>query len=540
MKKSVAIIASTGKQSGFPPAPHLLEELFGKEFETTVVTTQTEPEPSKLYFIYQLFRVTLFKPSDVIHTFGTFGALLVLFRRIWDAGAHWVHTPPVKENKFETWFHKNVFSKLCDHTFEFSESGKSFEDQLSSADSEIDKIYKLYKDCCRTGIVVIAPIATHMTGGLQKQIRLQCQDLDASKYQVYLLQRNDSQFSAHRSEWPPMGIWQTYDPFNSLSSRSASKKALRDFLFLTLGFVKLIRFRKRFDLIHAYQLYTSTTLGILARFFLKKPLVVKVTASGYSGEKRTLSTLPFHGLRIKSFSNIDRVIVLSHEMSAEMREIGFEEDKLSLIPNGVNITGDIWKDDFGPQKFKIFYAGRLSNDKCVEHILEAAQLLAKRGYKLEIDLVGGPNYQQDTGPKLKAMAYSIRKNVIVNFFGEQKNMASFYCQADCFILPSKSEGLSNSLLEAQSYGTPCIVSDILPNRFIVTDEVNGLLFRQGNPNDLAKKIEILIADKFDNKSELSNKLSASARKNILDRFSNEHVTQKLEEVYEALLKDQQI
>lgn len=539
MKKTIAIIASTGKQTGFPPAPHLVEELLGKEFETTVVTTQSEPEPSKIYFLFQLLRVSLFKPSNVVHTFGTFGALLVLLRRIWDAGPHWIHTPPVKENRFENWLHKYIFSKACDQIFEFSKSSKSFEEQLSSANSEIDELQKIYRDCCRTGIVVIAPLATHVAGGLQKQMRLQCQELDSSKYQIFLLQRRDPELSTHQIDWPPVKIWQTWDPFSSLSSRSAWKKSLREVLFLSLGFVKLIRFRKRFDLIHAYQLYSSTTLGVAARFFLKKPLVVKVTASGYAGEKRTLSTLPLYGIRLKSFTKIDRVIVLSHEMTAEMRELGFDEDKLCLIPNGVNLTADEWNENASPERFKIFYSGRLSNDKCVEHILEAAQILAKRGYQLDIDLVGGPNYQQDTGPKLRAMAYSIRKNVNVKFFGEQNTLSTFYCQADCFILPSKSEGLSNSLLEAQSYGTPCIVSDILPNRFVVTDEVNGLLFRQGNPNDLAKKIEILIADKSQNQRELARKLSANSRKTIRERFSNEHVTQKLQEVYEALLKESQ-
>lgn len=70
----------------------------------------------------------------------------------------------------------------------------------------------------------------------------------------------------------------------------------------------------------------------------------------------------------------------------------------------------------------------------------------------------------------------------------QKDLPSWYHQADLYISPSHVDGSSVSLMEALACGLPCLVSDIPANREWVREGENGWLFRDGDVDDLAAKI----------------------------------------------------
>jgi glycosyltransferase involved in cell wall biosynthesis len=78
----------------------------------------------------------------------------------------------------------------------------------------------------------------------------------------------------------------------------------------------------------------------------------------------------------------------------------------------------------------------------------------------------------------------------VHFGGHvaQKDLPSWYHQADLYISPSHVDGSSVSLMEALACGLPCLVSDIPANKEWVRNDENGWLFRDGDVDDLAAKI----------------------------------------------------
>ena len=66
---------------------------------------------------------------------------------------------------------------------------------------------------------------------------------------------------------------------------------------------------------------------------------------------------------------------------------------------------------------------------------------------------------------------------------------TLYLQSDVYILPSRFEGFSNSLIEALSYGLPAIVSDCpSANREVITQGFNGVFFKNLSSADLLKNI----------------------------------------------------
>ena len=82
----------------------------------------------------------------------------------------------------------------------------------------------------------------------------------------------------------------------------------------------------------------------------------------------------------------------------------------------------------------------------------------------------------------------------VHFGGQvsQRDLPRWYHMADVYISPSHVDGSSVTLMEAMASGLPCLVSDIAGNREWIEDGINGWLFRDGDVEEMARKILIAI------------------------------------------------
>lgn len=123
------------------------------------------------------------------------------------------------------------------------------------------------------------------------------------------------------------------------------------------------------------------------------------------------------------------------------------------------------------------------------------------------------------------------KNKNVTFFGNLPHgeVLKKYKQADIFCLPSEVEGFGIATLEAMSAGLPFVNSNIPVHKEILEASGAGLLFKSGNWQDLADKLEILTNDK-----KLYKELSANALK-FAQKYSLERMVKETEKIYENLL-----
>ena len=103
---------------------------------------------------------------------------------------------------------------------------------------------------------------------------------------------------------------------------------------------------------------------------------------------------------------------------------------------------------------------------------------------------------------------------------------------DVFALPSLVEGLPVSVLEAMSYGIPCVVSAVggLPD--VIESGENGLLVAPGDSAGLADALALLIGD-----DALRARMGSRARRDVIERYSLDVVVDRLTEVYEAIEGD---
>ena len=183
--------------------------------------------------------------------------------------------------------------------------------------------------------------------------------------------------------------------------------------------------------------------------------------------------------------------------------------KASILPNGIELSesDDLNGKDlakYGLQKNKFILAvGRFVPEKGFHDLMDVFSRGDFKGYKLVI--AGDADHEDDYSRKLKSRAHCSEDIILTGFLTEQ-TLKELYSNAALFVLPSYYEGLPIALLEAMSFGTSCIASDIPANRNIPLDEsrffkagdiasirnsINEFLHRQWHEEDRQRQRRII-------------------------------------------------
>jgi glycosyltransferase involved in cell wall biosynthesis len=104
--------------------------------------------------------------------------------------------------------------------------------------------------------------------------------------------------------------------------------------------------------------------------------------------------------------------------------------------------------------------------------------------------------------------------------------------ANVFVLPSRSEGMSNVLLEAMAAGLPSIATRVGAAEAVITDNVDGILVAPASPPQLGDAVRRLCTD-----ASLRERLGEAAARTIDERFSIATVTTQIEQEYREILRD---
>lgn len=214
-------------------------------------------------------------------------------------------------------------------------------------------------------------------------------------------------------------------------------------------------------------------------------------------------------------------IALNSYLKEELITAGIPEQRISTIPNGVDLPDLSGKE---AQPGTVLYVGNFSqgaSHKGFDVLLEGWAEVSRGNPEAHLFLVGGGDY---TGWLARATIYGCESSV--SFTGSVEDPAKYYQKASVFLLPSKHEGTSNALLEAQSWGIACVVSDIPANLAVVDEGVNGLTFPVGNSYRLAE-----MTTKILNDDKLKAKLGDSARQRAEKDFDIEQVVNQLTSLY---------
>jgi glycosyltransferase involved in cell wall biosynthesis len=118
----------------------------------------------------------------------------------------------------------------------------------------------------------------------------------------------------------------------------------------------------------------------------------------------------------------------------------------------------------------------------------------------------------------------------VIFLGTSNRVTEMLNAMDVYVLPSISEGISNSLLEAMSTGLPVVATATGGNPEVVVDRESGLLFAVGDAERLAERLLELSA-----RQDLRVQLGQQALRRVQEKFSIESMVRNYAQMYENLV-----
>ncbi|GBC59249.1 glycosyltransferase [Desulfonema ishimotonii] len=282
--------------------------------------------------------------------------------------------------------------------------------------------------------------------------------------------------------------------------------------------------REKIRVIHAHG-ETPWFYGVLASLLLMGRVKCLTTVHGWdrvTPKKKKLWTV------LSLFSH--KVVVVSQRMRDELVAQDFiPRRKIATIINGV----DIEEIDASPRQRRSDWGlgsgvrvmgtvSRLSPLKKIDHLVLALDLMVKAGHNVKLMIVGDGPERPFLGNRVAELGLEAR----VIFAGNRKDAYSFFPLFDVFVLPSLSEGISMTILEAMTQGVPVVAADIKGNREIITHNNNGIFYTPGDVAALAQSLGNL----FEHPG-YGIKIASRARKRVESDFSFERMLVEYERLY---------
>jgi len=340
--------------------------------------------------------------------------------------------------------------------------------------------------------------------------------------------------------------YKKYEKVNLVSLPSLRTKNLDAISHTFLSILDAVK--KRVDIIHLQGVGPSL-LAWLPRLFNPR---IKVISTVHSADWDHQKWSNFAKKMLKTGANFackfaDEALAVSRSLQKYC--LANHKTDVTYIPNGVSVYR--YKEDelnlqqseldkilthfnLKPQKY-ILVVSRLVKHKGIHYLIDAFRILKAASkfpdYKLVI--VGSTAFTENYQQYLLRLS-SGRDDVI--FAGTQNgaNLDALYRHAYLYVLPSESEGLSISILEAMAYGKGVLTSDIEENMELITGNSKtgaiGFDFKNKNVKDLTQKLNILLAN-----PDIVRRVGKKAQAYVKLYFNWEEITVRTEKLYKNLV-----
>lgn len=282
-----------------------------------------------------------------------------------------------------------------------------------------------------------------------------------------------------------------------------------------------------YDILHIHShLYFSSNLAALFGRRHETPVVVTNHGLVSQTAPRWIQRLYNSTVGKFTFETADRILCYTETDKQRLHRRGIDTN-VSVVPNGVNCS---WftptEDDPGEQ---LLFVGRLKEGKGPQYLLEAFGEVISDYPACSLQLVGDGPLREDLEQQASTLGIADR----VAFRGEVPNdeLPELYADSRAFVLPSRSEGLPRTVLEAMACGRPVVTSDLPQLRPLVEDV--GYTFETGSIEGLVDVLETVLdvdADRLD-------RYGVRARKRIETSYSWQDTVERTVATYYDVLDE---
>lgn len=359
--------------------------------------------------------------------------------------------------------------------------------------------------------VLLHLIETSGPGGAERMLTTLVENLDKSRYASIICLLSDGWLNTHLRK---RGLETVVIP----QTRSF------DVVWL-LRLVRLIK-RRRVSLIHAHE-FAMNTYGSLASAIARIPAISTVHGKNYYWQRWR------RRIAYRFVAKRSRMVAVSEDIRRFLvSRVGINDNEISTIYNGVDIDPyrltsgarhavrqELGINDYQPV---IGTVGNLYPVKGHSYLLEAAARVTETFPDAMFVIAG----RGELLKQLHKTAGELALKTNVRFLGFREDIPALLQAMDIFVLPSLSEGLPISMLEAMAAGKPVVATDVGGNPEVVIDGQTGLLAPAAHADALADKILLLLRN-----PDLMYRLGKAGANRVEREFAVDGMVAKYQELY---------
>jgi len=297
---------------------------------------------------------------------------------------------------------------------------------------------------------------------------------------------------------------------------------------------------KKFDIIHLHEYRTFQ--NIIIHHYARKydvPYVLQAHGSlPRIGAWRRLKWIYDVLFGYRLLRGASKVIALSKVEAEQYKAMGVPEEKIAIIPNGIDLSEyanlppkGAFKKRFGiPEEKKIIlYLGRIHKTKGIDFLIRAyAYLKNEMKCRDAILAIAGPDDGYLNDAKALANSLGLYNSVMFTGFISSEDKLMALVDAEVFVT-SSFYGFPITFLEACAVGTPLVTTSLGDTLEWIDGNVGYVA--QPTPRDLVEAIYRIISD-----DELRRRFSKNCIEIVKSEFSIEKVVERLEKVYEEVVE----
>lgn len=261
--------------------------------------------------------------------------------------------------------------------------------------------------------------------------------------------------------------------------------------FRAITRVRQIIRQQGIDILHTHE-YKSTILGLIASLGLPVRRVATNHSWGWIDRKLWL----YQRLEGLGYVGFDAIVAVSESAAQQVLPFLRQKQKMSVISNGIDCdyfsNTDGWQRvrqelGFSQSDFVTGLVGRFSLQKGHCYLIRAAQKLVQKLPQLKFVFWGSGELENEL--RQQVHEYGLDRSIV--FAGVSAEMPAVYGAMDLLIMPSLSEGLPMTMLEAMAAGIPVMATPVGDIPKVIIDGESGFVFASGNVEALIEKIQMI-------------------------------------------------
>ena len=248
-----------------------------------------------------------------------------------------------------------------------------------------------------------------------------------------------------------------------------------------------------------------------------KPVLTSIQKKSIQASKYYLANTNFEKERLID-AGIERNKIKVIGVGVDEKLFAVETDEISTYRSSLNISKNA---------MVIGYVGRIERTKNIRILIDAFAMVAKNDANIYLLIAGaGGDYLLELKQYTISLPENVQSQIIWKIDFDLTEKSLLFHNIDILVLPSNNESFGIVFLEAWVCKKPVIGSDIGAVRNVISENVDGLLMKINDKENLASKISILVKDK-----SLRDLMGEAGYNKVMNNYTWDIITRKMRDAY---------